>query len=96
MSRTIKGIYHNGVIKPLDKVKLKDGTVITMTMTIDAEGSERSQRAKSQLELLNRLKAKGLIKDIPQKGLEKMTPFLPIKVKGKPVSQTIIADRDRG
>lgn len=94
MSRTIKGIYHNGVIKPLNKVKLKDGTVVTMT--IDAEDSELSQRAKSQLELLNRLKAKGLIKDIPQKGLEKMPPFVPIKVKGKPVSQTIIADRGRG
>lgn len=59
------------------------------------EDSELSQRAKSQIEFLNRLKAKGLIKDIPQKGLEKIPAFAPIKVKGKPVSQTIIEDRGR-
>lgn len=91
--KTIKGIYHNGVIKPLDKVKLKEGTIVTMS--IDSEDSELSRRAKSQLEFLNKLKAKGLIKDIPQKGLEKIPPFVPIKVKGKPVSQTIIEDRGR-
>lgn len=91
--KTIKGIYQNGVIKPLEKVKLKEGTLVTMS--IDSEDSELSQRAKSQLEFLNKLKAKGLIKDIPQKGLEKIPPFVPIKVKGKPVSQTIIEDRGR-
>jgi predicted DNA-binding antitoxin AbrB/MazE fold protein len=91
--KTIKGIYHNGVIKPLDKVELKEGTIVTMS--IDSGDSELSQRAKSQLEFLNKLKAKGLIKDIPQKGLEKIPPFAPIKVKGKPVSQTVIEDRGR-
>ena len=32
MTRTIKAIYRNGVIEPLEEIELKDGSEITVTL----------------------------------------------------------------
>ena len=57
-SKTIKAKFSQGVIKPLEKLDIQDGTEISVTVvkTTDLSENERLKRAKS---------AAGAWKDIP-------------------------------
>ena len=58
-SKTIKAKFSQGVIKPLEKLDIQDGTEISVTIvkTTDLSEEERLKRAKS---------AAGAWKDIPE------------------------------
>ena len=58
-SKTIKAKFSQGVIKPLEKLDIQDGTEISVTIvkTTDLSEKERLKRAKS---------AAGAWKDIPE------------------------------
>ena len=58
-SKTIKAKFSQGVIKPLEKLDIQDGTEISVTIvkTTDLSENERLKRAKS---------AAGAWKDIPE------------------------------
>ena len=58
-SKTIRAKFSQGVIKPLEKLDIQDGTEISVTVvkTTDLSENERLKRAKS---------AAGAWKDIPE------------------------------
>ncbi len=86
MSETVRGVYRNGVIEPAEPLKIADGTAVYVTV-------QRQCSREELLELLLKLKEKGVV-DFDVENWE-TTPqqFEPIKIKGGPVSDTIIEGR---
>ncbi len=87
MSETIRGVYRNGVIEPVEPLKIADGTEVYVTVP-------RSKRSHEELvELLLKLKEKGIV-DFDPENIGKPFPDIePIKIKGGPMSDTIIEGR---
>ena len=86
MSETIRGVYRNGVIEPLEPLKVADGTEVYVTI-------QRRRSREELLELLLKLKEKGIVDFIPELVGEPLPEIEPIKIKGGPMSDTIIEGR---
>ncbi len=86
MSETIRGIYRNGVIEPLQPLKIAEGTEVYVAVP-------RKRTREELLELLLRLKEKGVISQIPDGVGEPFPEIQSIKIKGGPMSDTIIENR---
>jgi predicted DNA-binding antitoxin AbrB/MazE fold protein len=88
---TVDAIYDGEKFKPVEKVDLPVNARVTLTVnpvTISSEDTERLQLKKLQEKLLQQ----GLITHIPT-GKPRDANFQPVRVQGKPVSETIIEER---
>jgi predicted DNA-binding antitoxin AbrB/MazE fold protein len=87
MSETIRGIYGNGVIEPVEPLKVAEGTEVYVTV--------RRQRTREEiLEILNKLQEHGLQLHYKPENVGRPFPEIKLgKIKGKPLSETIIEDR---
>jgi predicted DNA-binding antitoxin AbrB/MazE fold protein len=86
MSETIRGVYRNGVIEPAEPLKIAEGTEVYVTVPHKRTPEER-------LKLLLLLKEKGVVDFNPTHFGKPIPPIEPIKIKGGPMSDTIIEDR---
>lgn len=86
MSETVQGVYRNGVIEPAEPLKIADGTPVFFTL--------QQQRSREELlALLTKLKDRGVIENIPVGAGEPFPDIEPIKIKGGPISDTIVEGR---
>ncbi|MGH7456419.1 MAG: antitoxin family protein [bacterium] len=86
MSETIRGIYRNGVIEPAEPLKIAEGTEVYVTV-------QRKRSREELLKLLLQLKEKGIVDFNPENIGKPFPPVTPIKIKGGPMSDTIIEGR---
>jgi predicted DNA-binding antitoxin AbrB/MazE fold protein len=86
MSETIRGVYRNGVIEPAEPLKIAEGTEVYVTV-------QQKRSREELLSLLLKLKERGVIDFIPEGVGEPFPDIEPIKIKGGPMSDTIIEGR---
>ena len=87
MSETIRGIYRNGVIEPVEPLKIAEGTEVYVTVP--------HQRTREEiLAFLKKLEEHGLQVHYNPDNVGKPFPEIKLgKIRGKPLSETIIEDR---
>jgi len=87
MSEMIRGIYRNGVIEPVEPLKIAEGTEVYVKVP--------HQRTREEiLALLKRLEEHGLKLHYNADNIGKPFPERKLgKIRGKPLSETIIEDR---
>jgi len=88
MNEMIRGIYRNGVIEPVEPLKIAEGTEVYVTVP-------RKRSREELIELLLKLKEKGIVDFDPANLGKPFPPITPIKIKGGPMSDTIIEERFR-
>jgi len=87
MSEMIRGIYRNGVIEPVEPLKIAEGTEVYVTVP-------RLQTREEILELYKRLEQNGIQLLYKPENIGKPFPEVELrKIRGKPLSETIIEDR---
>ena len=87
MSETIRGIYRNGMIEPVEPLKIADGTEVYVTVP-------RRHTREEILTLLKKLEEHALKVHYNPDNIGKPFPERKLgKIKGKPLSETIIEDR---
>jgi len=86
MSETIRAIYRNGVIEPAEPLKIAEGSEVYVTV-------QRKRTKEELLKLLLQLKEKGVVDFNPENIGKPFRKFEPIKIKGGPISDTIIEGR---
>jgi len=86
MSEMIRGIYRNGVIEPAEPLKIAEGTEVYVTVP-------RKRSREELIELLLKLKEKGIVDFDPTHIGEPFPDIEPVKIKGGPMSDTIIEGR---
>ncbi|HEY0460647.1 MAG TPA: antitoxin family protein [Pyrinomonadaceae bacterium] len=87
---TVEAIYENGIFKPISRVpeSLKENERVRIIIENDAENLRVSD------ELLREMLAEGLISHIPEGITDAEDDFEPVKIKDKPLSETILEDRN--
>jgi len=86
MSEMIRGIYRNGVIEPTEPLKIAEGAEVYVTV--------QTKRAPDKLlQMLLKLKEQGEVDFDPTHFGEPIPDIEPIKIKGGPMSDTIIENR---
>ncbi len=87
---TVEAIYENGIFKPVSSVPetLKEHERVKVIIENETEDVRVSD------ELLREMLAEGMISRIPEKITDEQDDFEPIKIKGKPISETILEDRN--
>ncbi len=87
MSEMIRGIYRNGLIEPVEPLKIAEGTEVYVTVP-------RQRSREEMLALLQKLEEHGLKVHYNPDNIGKTPPEIKLgKIKGKPLSETIIEDR---
>jgi predicted DNA-binding antitoxin AbrB/MazE fold protein len=87
MSETIRGIYRNGVIEPVEPLKIAEGAEVYVTV-------QRRRTREEMLAMLKKLEEHGLQVHYNPENIGKAFPKRKLgKIKGKPLSETIIEDR---
>lgn len=87
MSETIRGVYRNDVIEPVEPLKIAEGTEVYVTVP-------RQRSREEILALLKKLEEHGLKLHYNPDNIGKPFPEIKLgKIKGKPLSETIIEDR---
>jgi predicted DNA-binding antitoxin AbrB/MazE fold protein len=87
MSETIRGIYRNGVIEPVEPLKIAEGAEVYVTV-------QRQRSREEILAFLKKLEENGLKVHYNPDNIGKTPPEINLgKIKGKPLSETIIEDR---
>lgn len=88
---TLEAIYENGIFKPLSSVPktLREHERVRIII----EGDEDSGNQVSP-DILRGMLAEGMISRIPEGISEEEDDFEPVKIKGKPLSETILEDRN--
>jgi len=87
MSETIRGIYRNGVIEPIEPLKIADGTEVYVTVP-------HKRTREKILAFLKKLEEHGLQVHYNPDNVGKPFPEIKLgKIRGKPLSETIIEDR---
>ncbi len=87
MSETIRGIYRNGVIEPVEPLKIAEGAEVYVMVP--------HRRTREEiLELYHKLEQHGVQLLYKPENIGKPFPERKLgKIKGKPLSETIIEDR---
>ena len=85
MSKEIRGVYRDGIIELLEDAEIAEGTEATITFTKIAIQNTTIKRLK-------RWKQQGLISSFPHFSRKKKENE-PVKIKGEPLSQTVIENR---
>lgn len=103
---TLEAIYENGIFKPISSVPntLKEHERVRIIIETDEDlQAEINQREAASDEdsakllssdILREMLAEGMISRIPEGISEKEDDFEPVKIKGKPLSETILEDRN--
>ncbi|MGH7450141.1 MAG: antitoxin family protein [bacterium] len=87
MSETIRGVYRNGVIEPVEPLKIAEGAEVYVTVP-------RQRSREEILTLLQKLEEHGLKLHYNPDNIGKPFPEIKLgKIKGKPLSETIVEDR---
>jgi predicted DNA-binding antitoxin AbrB/MazE fold protein len=87
MSETIRAVYRNGVIEPIEPLKIAEGTEVYVTVP-------QRRTAEEILAFLKKLEEHGLPVHYNPENIGKTPPDIKLgKIKGKPLSETIIEDR---
>lgn len=88
MSEKIRAIYRNGLIEPVEPLKIAEGTEVYVTVPMLGRSREE------MLGLLKKLEEHGLKVQYNPDNIGKTPPEIKLgKIKGKPLSETIIEDR---
>lgn len=91
---TLEAIYENGVFKPVSSVPetLKEHERVKIIIKNDEENRRDDTRVSK--EILQELLAEGMISRIPKGVTDEDDDFEPITIKGKPLSETLLEDRN--
>jgi predicted DNA-binding antitoxin AbrB/MazE fold protein len=91
---TLEAIYENGIFKPVSSVPetLKEHERVKIIIENDEENQQDDTRISE--EILQELLAEGMISRIPKGVTDEDDDFEPIKIKGKPLSETLLEDRN--
>lgn len=94
MMTTLEAIYENGIFKPVSSVPetLKEHERVKIIIENDEENQQDDTRISE--EILQELLAEGMISRIPKGVTDEDDDFEPIKIKGKPLSETLLEDRN--
>jgi predicted DNA-binding antitoxin AbrB/MazE fold protein len=87
MSEMIRAIYRNGLIEPVEPLKIAEGTEVYVTVP-------RRDTREEILALYKKLEQHGVQLLYNPDNIGKAFPEVALgKIKGKPLSETIIEDR---
>lgn len=87
MNETIRGIYRNGVIEPAEPLKVAEGAEVYVVVP-------RRYTREETLALYKKLEENGLQIHYNPDNIGKPFPEVKLgKIKGKPLSETIVEDR---
>ena len=94
MYQTIRGIYKDGIIQPLEPIPVKKEAEVTITFLVEELERDDMGRLESEKRLLEEWSTRGLVK-LPLKSIKKTAKHEhpPVSLKGKPLSQIIIEER---
>ena len=95
MTTTLEAIYENGIFKPVTSVPSSIREFERVRIIIETETEIQSQNTRVSPETLREMLAEGMISHIPE-GIteEENDDFNPIEIKGKPLSETLLEDRN--
>ena len=90
MTTTLEAIYENGVFRPVSEIpeNLKEHERVKIVI------ETKTDEGKVTTEILRELLTEGLISHIPEGITNEDDDFEPIKIKGKPFSETLLEDRN--
>ncbi len=105
---TLEAIYENGIFKPISSVPqtLKEHERVRITIETDADGDLQAEMNQWEAanggdlakrvspEVLRELLAEGMISNIPESEGTFEEDFEPIIIQGKPLSETVLEDRN--
>jgi predicted DNA-binding antitoxin AbrB/MazE fold protein len=105
---TLEAIYENGIFKPISSVPQMPKEHERVRIIIETDSDKDLQAEIKQWEaasdedsvkhispdILREMLAEGMISRIPEGITEEEDDFEPIKIKGKPLSETILEDRN--
>jgi len=91
MTTTLEVIYENGIFKPLSSVPKTLKEHERMKIIIE---TEQAKDTSVSLQLLREMLAEGMISHIPEGITDEDDDFEPIKIEGKPLSETLLEDRN--
>lgn len=94
MTTTLEVIYENGIFKPVSSVPKTFREHEKMKIIIETETEIQSQNTRVSPEILREMLAEGMISRIPEGISDDEDDFEPIEIKGKPLSETILEDRN--
>ena len=94
MTTTLEVIYENGIFKPVSSVPKIFREHEKMKIIIETETEIQSQNTRVSPEILREMLAEGMISRIPEGISDDEDDFEPIEIKGKPLSETILEDRN--
>ena len=94
MNTTLEAIYENGIFKPISSVPntLKENERVKII--IENKMEKQSEDVRVSPEILREMLAEGMISHIPEGITDEEDDFEPIKIKGKPLSETLLEDRN--
>lgn len=104
---TLEAIYENGFFKPISSVPqtLKEHERVRITIETDADGGLQAEMNQWEAanggdlakrvspEVLRELLAEGMISNIPERD-EEDDGFEPLAIQGRPLSETVLEDRN--
>jgi predicted DNA-binding antitoxin AbrB/MazE fold protein len=105
---TLEAIYENGIFKPISSVPntLKEHERVRIIIETDTDedlqaeinqweaASDEDSAKLLSSDILREMLAEGMISRIPEGISEEEDDFEPVKIKGKPLSETILEDRN--
>ena len=105
---TVEAIYENGIFKPISSIPntLKEHERVRITIETDNDedlqaeinqweaASDADSAKEFSPDILREMLAEGMISRIPEGIGEEEDDFEPAAIKGKPLSETILEDRN--
>lgn len=103
---TLEAIYENGIFKPISSVlnTLKEHKRVRIIIETDEDlqaeinqweaASDEDLAKQVSPDILREMLAEGMISRIPEGISEEEDDFEPAPIKGKPLSETILEDRN--
>ena len=86
---TVEAIYQDGVLKPLQNLNISDNTHVWIQIIPVPSDQNQGEEERFKAQLLEL----GLLRDVRQRFEAPEEERIPIRVKGKPLSQTIVEER---
>lgn len=88
-SETIVAIYENGILRPQHSVPFNEGETVRLQVLKEISSHEAEQKASLELALPSPQRQVNPVKQLQRERERKL-----VEVKGKPLSEMIIEDRD--
>jgi hypothetical protein len=89
MYKSVAGIYHDGQIETLEPLNIEEGSDLIITVLL----KKRRKKTEKMEEFLHDLRLSGVVFEVAEERFSQKKPFKHIKIKGKPLSETVIEDR---